>query len=99
MSAQGFLSNKLFQAVEIGELSNLSKIISESNIDVTQYFDITSSSLLIKAIFVNQTEISLFLLDVAKNNTNNELFLTWIESKNDIGFNALHYASVRLCKL
>jgi hypothetical protein len=95
MSAQEFLSNKLFQLIEVGELSNLTKLLTENNIDVTQYYDNSSSSLLIKAIFVNQTQISLLLLNIAIKAYHKDQILNWLERKNDSGFNALHYASFR----
>jgi ankyrin repeat protein len=89
------LCNKLFQALDLGDTDRLSKLVNENDIYITNYYDSTGSSLLVKSVFMNLTDITILILEIAEKQISNNELIIWIDKRNNSGFNALHYACFR----
>lgn len=89
---------KFFEAISNGDNFTMNKLILDEQIPFWLYKEKDGSTGIIKATFLNMTEITLFLLDEAKrklySNSRKQL-VDWVNQKGDNGFNCLHYAAFR----
>jgi len=93
------INSNLFEFISKGDINSLKPSINKKNFAFWKLKDNEGFTCLIRAIFLNKTEIAILLIDAAKNifmNIDDRISLhTWINKKADNGFNAIHYASFR----
>jgi hypothetical protein len=89
----------IFEFILNGDITTLKSMINKKDCHFWTLKDNEGFTCLVRAIFLNQTEIPILMIDTAKNRLessdemNNLHF--WINQKADNGFNAIHYASFR----
>jgi len=90
---------KIFEAISNGDKTTLESMITNQDFPFWTVQDSDGFTCLVKSAFLNQTEMSLLLIETAKKSQDiiNDISIlhSWINKKAENGFNALHYTAFR----
>jgi ankyrin repeat protein len=92
-------TNEIFELISNGDKATLESMITNQDFQFWTLQDCDGFTCLVKSAFLNQTEISLLLIETAKKSPQiiNDINIlhSWINKKAENGFNALHYTAFR----
>lgn len=90
----GTVEDKIFSLIEKSDSEKIKNLITQNNLKFWEFLDSEGSTVLIKSTYAD-LDVAFNIVDLAKENLNQNQLIVYLNKKAFNGFTALHYASFR----